>query len=556
MWTAAGERKSRLRLPVPGRLNALAVIPTVIRLPELANNKNLPANVNLFLPAHLVTVGFRFDGTIATVHPDGKVLFWNFDGNLKREIFLKPRQFRVTAVAPGPEGIVVTGYEDGTVIKWSSVGKRERFFSLPSVEPVMALAVSGDGSIRAKGHGNKSFILVGSITAAMWIWISFAFAILGIGFFLAPIWQGDDLEHEEQVLESDSPVGDPNNATEAMKHLSKVMVSLVANPRTYGPLTVCIDGAWGSGKTSLISLVYRELRNYKCTCIYFDAWHHQNENHLFAALTEQIRKSWRPRAKPSWPGTVVETLPFVEGIAARSLLLKDTVFFFLTIWGKRFWRSRIFSLAFISILLFSGVIFIVLLLTGFQELFGHVLLSSKLFSPKPNGHNRWLLFLAYLTGSLSVMLYLWFGPWNFLKPFAASPVSLIRTSVGWFKFGQSIEQLSFRYRFQNAFREVCDVLNILERRLVIFIDDLDRCEREHMLEILEATNYLTSSGSCFIIFAMDKKRVKDELKQHNPNSEQSSLQLVCPEKFLEKIINLNIEVPKPNFSEVRKVREK
>ena len=164
------------------------------------------------------------------------------------------------------------------------------------------------------------------------------------------------------------------------------------------------------------------------------------------------------------------------------------------------------------------------------------------------------LFVAVYSGLLGLTLYLWTGPWNPLKPFAATPVSIVGASVGWFQFGQTAEQLSFRYRFQTAFRDVCDVFDMLGRRLVIFIDDLDRCECDHVVEILEAINYLTSSGSCFVILSMDETRVKDELKRRYGNSSRPSSHLLSPDRFLEKIINVTLKVPPPDISEVHKIR--
>jgi hypothetical protein len=44
--------------------------------------------------------------------------------------------------------------------------------------------------------------------------------------------------------------------------------------------------------------------------------------------------------------------------------------------------------------------------------------------------------------------------------------------------------------------------------LVIFIDDLDRCAPRQTVDVLEAVNFVTSAGRCFVILGLDEDRVK------------------------------------------------
>src|SRR6185295_1489850 len=44
-------------------------------------------------------------------------------------------------------------------------------------------------------------------------------------------------------------------------------------------------------------------------------------------------------------------------------------------------------------------------------------------------------------------------------------------------------------------------------RLVIFIDDLDRCKPDQVLEVLEAVNFLVESGDCVVVLGIDRERV-------------------------------------------------
>lgn len=54
-----------------------------------------------------------------------------------------------------------------------------------------------------------------------------------------------------------------------------------------------------------------------------------------------------------------------------------------------------------------------------------------------------------------------------------------------------------------------DVVDALEpQRLVIFLDDLDRCRPEQVVQILEAVNFLSSVSSCFIFVGADYQKVE------------------------------------------------
>jgi predicted KAP-like P-loop ATPase len=49
------------------------------------------------------------------------------------------------------------------------------------------------------------------------------------------------------------------------------LAEIISSPTTDTPLTIGVFGTWGSGKTSLMSMLRRELPE-SCTCVWFDAW--------------------------------------------------------------------------------------------------------------------------------------------------------------------------------------------------------------------------------------------------------------------------------------------
>lgn len=61
------------------------------------------------------------------------------------------------------------------------------------------------------------------------------------------------------------------------------------NSETHPPLTPAVTGDWGTGKSSLIQRVCADLRRFGHRPLWFNAWHHQKQEHLCAALLGAVR---------------------------------------------------------------------------------------------------------------------------------------------------------------------------------------------------------------------------------------------------------------------------
>ena len=330
----------------------------------------------------------------------------------------------------------------------------------------------------------------------------------------------EEKKEEETVVarvEAEKAELDPDKIVGPTKNLSKAIVSIISHMDSKGALSVCINGAWGSGKSTLINHAISILRRRNCTCVIFNAWHHESEHHLYAALIEQIRKSWIPRKKLSYPYIESsEQIKFSERFFRFLIRYFDCIIIYLHLWISRFVKAWVQITLFLILLLVSFLGFWYLLLIGILtficgtdiqnvELFG--LNFETLDSDSSYSH----LYFLFLLMCFAIWIYFWYSPYNSLKAFPAAPVSQVSARTPWLTFAQFAEQLSFRYRFSISFNEVCKALNSRNRRLVIIIDDIDRCNTDQILELLEAVNFLCTSGSCFVLLAMDKERVIEML---------------------------------------------
>ena len=353
-----------------------------------------------------------------------------------------------------------------------------------------------------------------------------------------------EVEKESIVagIESDEAEIDPDKIVGSTSLLADSIVSIVLNMSSKGPLSVCINGAWGSGKSTLINLAIPKLRRNNCTCIFFNAWHHESEHHLYAALIEQIRKSWIPRSKLSYPHIELR-----EKISLTSRFKKwikiqfsERLRIYSLIWWRRFASTPVQFISFLLVVFVSFLGFSYLFFEGaIFFLFEPDCQTINLFGLEFNIFNSMKLksrmYFALLLISFTSWIFFWYSPYNTLKAFAAAPVSQVSARTPWLTYSQFAEQLSFRYRIAISFKEVCEALDSRNRRLVIIIDDLDRCNKDQILRIFEAVNFLCTSGPCFVLLAMDKERVIEMLGEKNNNEQYFR-------KFLEKIINLSVNV--------------
>ena len=79
-----------------------------------------------------------------------------------------------------------------------------------------------------------------------------------------------------------------------------------------------------------------------------------------------------------------------------------------------------------------------------------------------------------------------------------------------------------------------------DARLIIFIDDLDRCEESVIVNLLESIKLYLHSQRCVFILGIDPDAVLGALKRHwKERSEQSNAE------YLEKLVQAQLEVPQP-----------
>lgn len=400
------------------------------------------------------------------------------------------------------------------------------------------------------------------------------FSLLVLIVLLVPALKPPEPEVVEEksvadMLVSDRPLEfgepDPLKFNEIALGLSRFL----RNENTEPPLTIAITGEWGTGKSSLMNLLKTDLSRYGFQPVWFNAWHHQREENLLAAILESIRK----QAAPSlwrFEGWLFRARLFVLRGWKKWLPALFFIFSFFALSGyffhykdrvamptgpydavkkiRHFLAARTFyqlSDASLKKLQFETLpdksLFPDNALEKLKKLSNkkyesegafleavEKVLNSREETVKFKGilfkHARKdiplrdhilieaekldITLLSLVTVPILIGLLL-LSPFWFLRSLAAfgiNPANLLATITGQFKTKNVSAQLGFRQEFAKKFREVTKALN--PRTMLIFIDDLDRCLPENVLTVLESINFLVSSGECFIVVSMEMEQVE------------------------------------------------
>lgn len=378
-----------------------------------------------------------------------------------------------------------------------------------------------NGDVAETGDGGRSWSILGPHRPWFAPWYLFTF--IPVLFLLYRGWQKPPpvAVLEESVADlavSDRPIGPSDPDPLHFGELARGISRFLRNENTEPPVTVAITGAWGTGKSSLMNLLKADLRLFGFRPVWFNAWHHQNEENLLAALLQAIRMEATPH--------ILSPL----GIPFRVKLLGQRI---VREWFRFLIISAVFALS-------LGYVI------TYPEQIRDVAVTA--FSASQDG-SLWKDPLDFLFKALGPSLGV-FGGAGFLlralRGFGLNPAELLASKTGNTKRSALEAQTAFRILFGREFNAVASALR--PKTLTIFIDDLDRCSPENVLKILEAVNFLVSSGPCTVVMGLDLNYVRSAVE--NVLEKQMTRQFA--DRYLEKLVNLEVPVPTPTNDQMDK----
>ena len=255
------------------------------------------------------------------------------------------------------------------------------------------------------------------------------------------------------------------------------------------PLTIGVFGTWGSGKTSLLKMVQKNLPP-EYTLAWFDAWKYDKEETLWRAFLLTVLLAVEDRIGET------EEIKALKTMLYRGLDLEKV-----------------------------GGVTIDLARLGAVAAQGAVQIGLSFIPP--------LAQLAKFVEELQK---------SAAQTLTGDSVDAIRRE----RTRIHIEQIRSLEQFQGKFRDLIESC-VAPRRLVVFIDDLDRCLPEKAIEVLEAIKLFVDVPHCVFLLGLDHeviaRGVEMRYKDFQAAENGSKAQIIDGGRYLEKIIQLPFTIP-------------
>jgi KAP family P-loop domain len=299
---------------------------------------------------------------------------------------------------------------------------------------------------------------------------------------------------------------------------AQALAELIDHPGTHTPLTIAVSAPWGAGKTSLARLVARRLASWReewgqpphIEC-WFNAWAHDDAAHLGAAFAADVART--VDRERSWWRRLRSPLP------AAMLSPRDR------------WRRRVL-IGLATLALAVGLAFVPQV--------------RKLFEDSP-GADLDAAFGARV-GTIAFFLAVILAVWKYVLAAAERAARFIddpRSEAA-----------------RGSMKEVSDELGRLirdatrgRRRLVVFVDDLERCRPPRALEVCEAAGNLLAHPDVVTVLIADMRVVASsaELKYRQLESadEQGRTNGDYGRRYLQKIVQIQFDLPPATEERVR-----
>jgi Cdc6-like AAA superfamily ATPase len=301
----------------------------------------------------------------------------------------------------------------------------------------------------------------------------------------------------------------PKNTDSRLTGLVAALARFIDNADTQPPITIGVYGPWGSGKSSAMRLVQKELETTRrYISVWFNPWRFHREKDIAAALLQSVVQEVRDRAGLARINIALQRLLEAPALLKLSWFVPLVLISFHMFRYPQMWPERL------------SLIGKELLPTGFA---GGSLLTISTFA----GLVRFGLAAR--------------------KVFELNPADLL---------GQASQEKRVDF-IRHFSEELAQVLDALPRgqQVVIFIDDLDRCPPDQTLAMLEALQLLTESQRCYFVLGMDQSMVRTaiELKYKDLldlKQKQGEDTTGFGAHYLEKIITLAVHVPRIHAAEI------
>jgi len=322
---------------------------------------------------------------------------------------------------------------------------------------------------------------------------------------------------QEVRLLSDTPLDDDDRDVLGFDALADALSELIDSERTATPLTVAISAPWGAGKTTMALMIQRRLANMTAQrngqrptlVCWFNAWQHADAPHLGAALAAAVAHE-ADRHRPLWR-RLLNPLPSTL-ISGRARV-------------RRVLKIALAALAVATVAMLVGPI-------------RHLVTELSLSNVEEDRAAR----LGPLFITALAVLFLW------RRAFTAAEAAA--------RFVQEPATAAALGSMSAARAELGDLIGQARNggRLVLFIDDLERCPPERALEACEVAGQLLAHEGVVTVLVADMAAIARSAGARYPgpddarDSDRDAAE--AGRRYLEKLVQIQITLPPPRPQDI------
>lgn len=308
---------------------------------------------------------------------------------------------------------------------------------------------------------------------------------------------------------------DPSKAVINVNWLTGKLKSIIEEVGNEKGAMLGIFGKWGRGKSYFWNILKQKLsENKKYEIVEFIAWKYNDTSATQAYLYETIASVYFK--KPETPNKFFNFLYY---------LLKRFLYNFSRHREKVIWQLVIF------------IILPLILIYGLSQNTLKIEFISKIFGD-----------FGYfgIIGTYIVYLYYYFTKFNKLNISNILKESSIQNFESYLGLQSTIEkELQFIFQRWN-------------KKVVLFIDDLDRCTEDKMLQIIDSLRVITENKYIYqkltIIAAVDERILRRVIyNKYKPLVENKEQLLSLTREYLEKLFIFGIKLPSLTENEKREI---
>jgi formylglycine-generating enzyme required for sulfatase activity len=278
------------------------------------------------------------------------------------------------------------------------------------------------------------------------------------------------------------------------------LVDILSDPATRTPLTIGLFGPWGSGKTSLMSMIKAEVakmagKGYRTA--WFNAWKYDREDALWRAFVLRVLDALRP-TKSDGSASLQEEMSENQQALVEDLDRLEESLYHVVEW---------------------------------QELGRWTLDWAKAVRGTAEGAAE--IALAFVPGAKPLV--------DLIKKADKAMTGKDQQSIAE-AFQREVkthrrEQLRSLEQFEREFQLLLDRHVVKQGgRFVVFVDDLDRCLPEKSIQVLEAIKLFLDVPGCVFVLGLDQDAIVEAIHTRYEGKIKAS-------QYLEKIIQLPFLLP-------------